>query len=249
MMFLCMFAENQSCMAIITFGDIVTGISGSKKGATYSRNGSGWYVKNKSAPTNPDTQAQQSVRNCFGDSAMRWRTLSDIERESWNQQASTIVKRNALGQSYNPTGYQFYMQIHQILCLLGLPPNGQPPTPTVFPLYPSLMTVDVNNTAQTMELDFTGGIPASFLLIINASTQLSVGKGYAVNTQRFIDAIGFGTIPPYDMYPAWSNVFGDNFPVLGAKIWFSFYWVSLVTGATGWTTEDNRIHLDGISHL
>lgn len=78
-------------MARIQFADIISAMSGSVGGATYSRNRYGAYKRLKAMPVNPKTALQQTVRNIFGSLSQRWQSLTPAQRTAWKIFADSVV--------------------------------------------------------------------------------------------------------------------------------------------------------------
>ena len=65
-------------------GTIGTDYRGSVDGITGSKNASGNYFKQKSHPTNPNSQAQQIARAAFRDASKIYQTLTVPQKQAWD---------------------------------------------------------------------------------------------------------------------------------------------------------------------
>lgn len=89
---------------------LVTQISGSTGGTTYSRSPSGMYTRARAVPVNPNTAFQVEVRAGLTDLVNRWiDTLTASQREAWNLWAANTPFTNALGDSFNISGQNAYI--------------------------------------------------------------------------------------------------------------------------------------------
>lgn len=107
--------------------------SGSVAGMTYSRNAGGMYVRSRAKPTNPNTEAQQAVRDAMRNAVFAWsNTLTDTQREVWNTYAFNTPTWNRLGESTHKTGQQMFIRgtIPRLQASLTVPAAG----PTQFDL-------------------------------------------------------------------------------------------------------------------
>ena len=112
-------------MAKLQLGAIVTDLRGSIGGQTFSVNRAGHFVRTRVVPKNPKTQAQNRVRNMFGNVSRSWNNLTDDERKSYNDAAKTLVfrqKHKNLGLTNTISGFNLYIQISQNRELVGLAP-------------------------------------------------------------------------------------------------------------------------------
>lgn len=85
--------------------------SGSIAGTVFSRNAGGMYVRSRANPTNPNTDAQQAVRDAMRTLVYEWsNTLTNEEREAWNTYAFNTPTLNKLGESTHKTGQQMFLR-------------------------------------------------------------------------------------------------------------------------------------------
>jgi hypothetical protein len=82
--------------------------SGALAGAVASHNRGGMYLRARSIPTNPATDAQQDVRTCFGALADMFQTLSVAERQSWEDYAENVLITDRLGEPRKATALNMF---------------------------------------------------------------------------------------------------------------------------------------------
>lgn len=96
--------------------------SGSIAGTVFSRNGGGMYVRSRSNPTNPNTDAQQAVRDAMRTLVVYWtETLTNLQRDSWNTYAFNTPTLNKLGEPTHKTGQQMFLRGNIPRVQSGLP--------------------------------------------------------------------------------------------------------------------------------
>lgn len=96
--------------------------SGSIAGTVFSRNGGGMYVRSRANPTNPNTDAQQAVRDAMRTLVDYWTsTLSSVMRDSWNTYAFNTPTLNKLGEPTTKTGQQMFLRGNIPRVQAGLP--------------------------------------------------------------------------------------------------------------------------------
>jgi hypothetical protein len=85
--------------------------SGSIAGTVFSRNAGGMYVRSRANPTNPNTDAQQAVRDAMRQLVVAWTSeLDDGQRDAWNTYAFNTPTLNKLGEPTTKTGQQMYIR-------------------------------------------------------------------------------------------------------------------------------------------
>lgn len=103
--------------------------SGSIAGTVFSRNAGGMYVRARANPTNPNTDAQQAVRDAMRTLVNIWsNVLSDSERDGWNTYAFNTPTLNKLGEPTHKTGQQMFLRGNVPRIQAGLPTAAAPPT-------------------------------------------------------------------------------------------------------------------------
>jgi hypothetical protein len=103
--------------------------SGSIAGTVFSRNAGGMYVRSRANPTNPNTDAQQAVRDAMRILVFNWSNLlTDEQRESWNTYAFNTPTLNKLGESTHKTGQQMYIRGNIPRLQAGEEPSSAGPT-------------------------------------------------------------------------------------------------------------------------
>lgn len=85
--------------------------SGSVGGLTFSRNRSGNYIRARTNPVNPNTPQQQAVRSAVADLSNLWiNTLTQADRDKWEDYAANVPVTNPLGASIFLTGINQYVR-------------------------------------------------------------------------------------------------------------------------------------------
>ena len=103
-------------------------------GATASKNRAGNYFRERIAPVQPRTPAQQAIRAGLATLSAQWRALTASQIAAWNALATQVVKKDSLGNSYTLTGEQLYVGNNQSLTLNSQANVSTPPaSPPSFP--------------------------------------------------------------------------------------------------------------------
>lgn len=149
----------------------MTSASGSVGGTTYSHNRSGQYMRARRIPTNPNSDAQQSVRANFSSFSAAWRDLSSADQANWGVYAAATPRKNALGDTIFLTAQQMYVACNSLAAQLGLVIATPPATPGTVPLGPDLdVTVPANDTVTI------AGIAGSLFKTAGSKIGVYVGR-------------------------------------------------------------------------
>lgn len=122
-------------------------MSGSIAGNTYSRNKGGLYVKRAAHPTNPNSVLQQAARATLQSISAGWASLTEDQRDNWNQYAAANPRINRLGESFFATGHQWYVALNARLA------DVQRPGVTSAPVLNTVPTLTAASVASVVDPD------------------------------------------------------------------------------------------------
>lgn len=108
-------------MAVIKYGSIVTGGSGSLGGSTLQPGHSGNIWRNKPQQTYSRTPAQALIRGYNKTMQAGWRSLSDQDRTVWSNFASSKPVFNRSGEKHAISGHSLWMKYQYTYLSYGLP--------------------------------------------------------------------------------------------------------------------------------
>lgn len=110
-------------MAKILFGPLILDARKKIGGVVFSNSRTRAYVRRKVSPIQPRTTSQRAVRANFTANSKGWSgTLSPADRQSFTALASSLTKKDRLGQTFVLTGAQLYQSISRNLHTCGLGP-------------------------------------------------------------------------------------------------------------------------------
>jgi hypothetical protein len=98
---------------------ILSVISGSINGTTFSRNASGAYARNRTVPVNPNTPTQVQARAALSINAVAWKTLTDAQRDTWRDYAQNTPVQNRIGETIHLSGFAWFMKINSFISFIG----------------------------------------------------------------------------------------------------------------------------------
>lgn len=237
-------------MARALFTDGVSGLSGSinKKagGATYQKNGVK-RVRNGS-PNNPRTASQTLRRTLFNALTTAWGGLTEAQRDAWEQARTGNVyylKTDPLTGVQRPyaSAKDLYIAMNTNLNISRGENNAAPQitAPGVAEgFYPMIATaVTADNSANTVVMAYTGGVPDKNNLVVKATPCVPAGTMRVKSVQSQMRVVyvadgGGGNIPatPINLDgggPGYTTLFGAVGAV-GTKI---FWQAELVDNGTG----------------
>jgi hypothetical protein len=204
-------------MALVKYGAVVVEASGSIDGVTYSRNTFGAYARARAVPVNPNTPDQTAARTRLTSFSQQWRTLTAAERNGWNTVAASVVKQNALGEAYNPTGQQLYVGLNVNRELVGLAATSSAPTPDAAP---EILGIGVTSSISGPQLDLTfSSITGSGSFLLYATPPVSPGINFFKSSlYKLVDDFDDSQTSPFDFASAYSALFPYGAAQIGSAV-------------------------------
>ncbi|HRI43113.1 MAG TPA: hypothetical protein PLL78_02745 [Fimbriimonadaceae bacterium] len=99
-------------MARLKLAPHLLAMSGRMASVVYKVTRFGTEMAEFEAPSNPNTPAQQTVRNNFRKSAQQWRTLTSPQAAAWRAYAATKhVEEEITTERYKPTGFNMFVKL------------------------------------------------------------------------------------------------------------------------------------------
>lgn len=131
-------------------------LSGSLAGITASHNRGGPYFRSRAIPVNPNTTFQQTVRGNMAQLANLWlNTLTEAQRDAWDEYALNVLIPNAIGEPRNVGGLGMYQRSNTPRLQASLPRVDA--APTIFNLgdFTNPTIASVTAATDLLSLNFT----------------------------------------------------------------------------------------------
>lgn len=215
-------------MAKILLGDRIADIRGSIGGTTYSRNTFANYIRNKTSPVNPNTVAQQLVRNRLAAMSQSWGGITENQRIAWIDGAPTWTNSNIFNQAINYTGFSLYGRLNRNRQEVNQALLTDFVLPADVDSFTSLSVI-ADTTGGTMEITFAPAIAADHGVIIRATAPLTAGTTFVRNQFRKIAVLDSTDTTPVDLAIFYIAVFGA-LPPIGSKIFVDAKQVLVTNG-------------------
>lgn len=215
----------------IIFGSFIVAGRGKIGGHVASRNRAGAYLRTKVTPTNPQTNAQTTVRNNFTANAQGWKGLTAAQRTEWNSAVGNYAGTDRFGNLAINSGFNLYCSINNNLRFISGTPLTSPPTPAAVPAFSSF-TAAAAAGAQTVTLTYAAAIGATETVIVNGTAGLSAGKSFVKSELRKFDFILTADASPFSIEVEYIAKFGVV-PAAGTKIFFTMQQIVTLTGLPG----------------
>jgi hypothetical protein len=185
-------------MALILPGGGVADIRGSVAGSTFARNHYGNYVRSRTKPVNPNTDAQIRQRDILSDLATYWRdTLTDSERTAWNAYAASTAWLNALGQTVHLTGQAHFVRSNSIRLLCAQSILATAPTTPGIPAAPTLWTPSGTVSSGKVSIAWTfSPVSQGYLYPFLVSRPVSRGRAFFKGPWRYLGTVIGAATPP-----------------------------------------------------
>ena len=190
--------------------------SGSHDQMTASRNRFGQYLRTRAIPVNPSTVPQLTQRARLVINAAAWRGLTDIQRNGWATLGLSMVRTDALGQSYDLNGFLAYCSVNNNRLDAGDAVVSDAPA-IVLPV--GLTTVTITLTPAAMSIAYTATpLGAGVRLFSYVSPQGSLGRKFN-GDYRLIAVSAAAAASPANIKAAYDARLGV--PITGQRIFFS----------------------------
>lgn len=175
--------------------------SGSMGATTFSRNRFGQYMRTRSKPVNPNTDAQAEVRNNFRTLMAAWNaTLTLAQREAWSLYAANINWLNKLGDTVKLTGPMMFLRSNAARLAAGLDIVANGPTVLTLPANDEGFLAVGDESDQEIDIAFsgTGGWTTSVGagLAVYQGQPISTGREYFNGPYRFLGLIAGAAMAP-----------------------------------------------------
>lgn len=213
------------------FGALVVDGRGKIGGHVASKNRGGAYLRTKSSPANAQSVSQSAVRNRFTAFAQGWRSLTQAQRDAWNNAVPNYSRTDLFGDIRNPSGINLYQRLNNVLSSIGVAALSSPPLPSSVGIVSALsMTAAVAVPAVSLVL--SNAVPAATALKIFATAPGSAGKAFVKGNFRLITTAAPAATTPINLLTAYNAKFG-NTGAVGQKIFVKIVPVNNATGQMG----------------
>ena len=132
-------------MARVTYGSGITELAGSIGGVTYQKNASGNIAKLRSNPVVNPTSRQAVHQNNMARLVASWATISQADKDLWNDLAAAHLHTTPWGESKKLSGYQWFISANLIRLKLYTGARSYPNPWVVYPP-PNQFTIEVSAT-------------------------------------------------------------------------------------------------------
>lgn len=226
-------------MAKILLADFISDIRGSTGGTTYSRNTFANYRRNKTSPVNPNTVAQQLVRNRLGAMSQSWGGITENQRIAWIDGAPTWTNTNIFNQSIDYTGFSLYGRLNRNRQEINEALLTDFVLPSDVDSFTSL-SLEADTGGGTLEITFTPAIAADHRVIIRATAPLTAGTTFVRNQFRKIAVLDNGDTSPVDLAVFYIAVFGA-LPPADSKVFVDAKQILIANGQNSVPIKDSDI--------
>lgn len=220
---------------------MMTDARGKLGGQVFTKNRSGAVVRTKVTPVNPQSVPQSIARATLGGNSSAWANLTEEQRLSWIAGADSIIKTNIFGDTYKPSGKNYFVSVNSNLKLASKPILNSAPE-AVAPDQITSLTAEYDKLAETLKLTVVlqNGDPDT-TVIVKATRPASAGKYNFSGQYVVIDTFpGDSPSTPLELGIAYSSKYGS--PAVGSKIGFEVYAISS-TGVAGPPSKTTAIVL------
>lgn len=209
---------------------------GKLNGSVASRNRGGAYFRVKVTPTNPQSIAQQMVRQLLTTFSQGWRALTQDQRSAWDAATPDFARSDIFGDMRNPTGKNLYARLNVNLSNAGQAAITSPPLPSgAGDVLASGLTFSV-----ATDKEVTATMPgAGFTVLVFATPGVSPGKRFLKNDFRLLGNVAGSSSSPLDIAAMYTARFGV--PAIGTRVGVRLVSVNNLTGESSVPSEANTL--------
>lgn len=136
-------------MPSIKFTALVSDIKGKANGSVFSKNKQGNYFRNNVTGGGRKSLAWDQQKSNFSYLATQWRSLTPVQKDSWDSMAANYPALNKFKESYIPSGFQLYMRLNGVLYAKGFSILSTPIAQRSFPNLEELYVDSPSYSAYT----------------------------------------------------------------------------------------------------
>lgn len=215
-------------MAKVKYTAFLADMRNSVASTTFSKNRAGAYSKTKSDPFNPQSVYQMAYRTNFAEITGTWATLSDAERNQWDNMVSAWQRTDIFGDLHAPSGFNLFMRVNLQIRRVGFPIHTVPTLPGLCPIINDI-TFSISLSSLEMIVNTASqGDQSDMYQFVRATPQLSPGIKVFKNRLTDIAQEGAGIPVDYNIFTPYVAKYGV--PTVGMRIGVSSVWVSGFTG-------------------
>ena len=161
-------------------------IRGKVADLVFSNNAGGSYIRSKVTPINPMSAKQIAARSRLSQMSAEYSyTLTDAQRQEWNQLAKNTPYKNIFGESKNLNGLAMYVKINTHLQMVGAATlTNAPHNLAVRPL-----NVDLQQIPTTADPAFTVNVTpiptATEMIIFHCTPSIRPSINFVKNLYRY----------------------------------------------------------------
>ena len=120
-------------MASIKYSALISDIKGKLNGTVFSQGRYGSSIRNNKNGGGRGSALFDSQKSALTSISSAWRSLSDEQKQAWNDNAASFPKRNKFGDLVLQTGFNVFMGANVTLLKSGLPTIESPILPRTIP--------------------------------------------------------------------------------------------------------------------
>ena len=180
----------------VKYGSIVTDGSGKLGGHVASKGRSGSVIRTKVTGTNPQTPSQNSTRALLGSLAAGWSSLTEEQRQSFDNAVDKFKSTDIFGDIKTPSGYNLYIKLNFNLAISGQAQITTAPEKVEIPFALILGSTYYWNELPESAITFQNNNLDGLLIIISGTKVLSAGVSNFKSELRILgtEPVQYGSV-------------------------------------------------------
>jgi hypothetical protein len=218
-------------MAKVKYSALLEEMRGKLNGSVASKNRYGFYWRNKTVPVNPQTNFQSLQRGNLTGLSQAWKTLTQAQRDDWQQFSNNHPFNNIFGDSVTLSGNAMYVKVNSYRFNMGAAALNDSVEPVSTFKWLSA-SITANDATGAIEITINPSTPLGTSLFIYATPPESAGRefGSVKNDLRLIGVKASPAGPVFQIGGTYTNRFGSVAGKAGKKVFFRLLPVDEASG-------------------
>ena len=219
----------------LKFGAIVTDGRGKIGGHVASKNRAGAYLRTKVTPSNPNTVAQAQARSILASISQMWQTLTESQRNGWNEAVKEWGTTDIFGDIKKPSGINLFVKLNANLISVGFPQLLDVPRKMEVPSV-IIASAYLNITIDNIQINFDNNTADGVIALVRATPTLSPGVSFVKSQFRVVGSTVVNG-NNLSIQGAYEPKFG--LPLIGANVYANIQFVL----PNGQKTNEQKVKL------
>lgn len=196
-------------------------------GHVASKNRAGAYLRTKVTPVNPQSSFQSAVRSVFAAISQAWGSLTQAQRNAWNNAVESWSRTDIFGDIKNPSGFNLHQQLNINMSTVEQSFFTSPPE-KIGVESPAIVSLTGSEAGGTLDLVWDANTVADTYAIVYATGPVSPGTTFVKSQYRKMGFEDANAETNLDIATAWEARHGTI--TQGDKVFAKLVFINALSG-------------------